>query len=255
MHNVDGYQALTEKEKDTLRLLVAGHDAKSIARRLDLSIHTVNERLRVARRKMAVSSSREAARLLHAAEGGTPDFSADMPLGDAPSDTAVTVADTRSPRRHFRRQVAAGLIGGTALMSLAIALLALATTPQMPAPPSPVPPDAETVAADPTPSRAALQWLALVDAGQWTQSWAATGTAFRKLNTSMTWAKVSDEVRVPLGAVVSRTMVDDQDVPAPPHGFRMIRFRTSFANKPDTTETVTLAHEAERWKVVAYMIG
>ena len=65
-------RSLTEKEKQTLRLIVCGHDAKSIARTLDLSVHTINERLRDARRKMAVSSSREAARLLLEAEGGTP---------------------------------------------------------------------------------------------------------------------------------------------------------------------------------------
>ncbi len=59
-----GSWALSEKEKQTLRLIVRGHDAKSIARNLDLSIHTINERLRDARRKMAVSSSREAARML-----------------------------------------------------------------------------------------------------------------------------------------------------------------------------------------------
>jgi DNA-binding CsgD family transcriptional regulator len=67
-----GYQALTdkekEKEKETLRLLIGGHDAKSIARALGLSIQTVNERLRDARRKMAVTSSREAARLAREAD-------------------------------------------------------------------------------------------------------------------------------------------------------------------------------------------
>jgi DNA-binding CsgD family transcriptional regulator len=57
----DDFWALTEREKQTLRLIVRGHDAKSIARSLDLSVHTINERLRDARRKMAVSSSREAA--------------------------------------------------------------------------------------------------------------------------------------------------------------------------------------------------
>ncbi|GAA0731919.1 MULTISPECIES: helix-turn-helix domain-containing protein [Sphingomonas] len=58
--------ALTEREKTTLRLLLAGHDAKSIARELELSVHTVNERLRDARRKLGVASSREAARRLAA---------------------------------------------------------------------------------------------------------------------------------------------------------------------------------------------
>lgn len=65
-----GYQTLTEKEKQTLRLIVRGHDAKSSARHLGLSVHTVNERLRDARRKLEVSSSREAARLLLEKEGG-----------------------------------------------------------------------------------------------------------------------------------------------------------------------------------------
>src|SRR3954469_16734478 len=64
-----GGWALTEKEKQTLSLIVRGHDAKSTARSLGLSVHTINERLRDARRKMAVSSSREAARLLLQAEG------------------------------------------------------------------------------------------------------------------------------------------------------------------------------------------
>src|SRR3990167_863943 len=68
----EGYQTLTEKEKQTLRLVVRGYDAKSMARYLGLSIHTVNERLRYARRKMEVSSSREAARILLDKEGGGP---------------------------------------------------------------------------------------------------------------------------------------------------------------------------------------
>ena len=46
----EGLWALTENEKQTLRLMVRGHDAKSIARSLDLSVHTINERLRDARR-------------------------------------------------------------------------------------------------------------------------------------------------------------------------------------------------------------
>ena len=54
-------KALSAREKEALRLLLAGHDAKSTARSLGLSVHTVNEHLRDARRKLGVSSSREAA--------------------------------------------------------------------------------------------------------------------------------------------------------------------------------------------------
>ena len=78
-----GCDTLTEKEKGTLRLLLSGHDAKSIARQLGLSVHTIHERLRDARRKMSVSSSREAARLLHQIEGPPPELLGEKPIGDA----------------------------------------------------------------------------------------------------------------------------------------------------------------------------
>ncbi len=55
---------LSEKESEVLRLLTQGHDAKSAATSLGLSVHTVNERLREARAKTQSSSSRGAARLL-----------------------------------------------------------------------------------------------------------------------------------------------------------------------------------------------
>lgn len=63
-------RSLSQKEREVLRPLLTGHDAKSIARLLGLSVHTVNERLRDARRKLGVSSSREAARILARQEGG-----------------------------------------------------------------------------------------------------------------------------------------------------------------------------------------
>lgn len=68
----DGPDALSAREKQVLRLLLAGHDAKSSARELGLSVHTVNEHLREARRKLGVSSSREAARRLADTERGPP---------------------------------------------------------------------------------------------------------------------------------------------------------------------------------------
>ncbi|WP_447751058.1 helix-turn-helix domain-containing protein [Sphingopyxis fribergensis] len=55
---------LTEREMEVLRLLVAGHTVKTIAARLGRSETSINERLRAARRKTGVGSSRELARLL-----------------------------------------------------------------------------------------------------------------------------------------------------------------------------------------------
>lgn len=58
--------ALNDKEVEVLRLLAAGHTVKSIAARLGKSEASINERLRDARRKTGVGSSRELARMLDA---------------------------------------------------------------------------------------------------------------------------------------------------------------------------------------------
>lgn len=55
---------LTAKEIEILSLLTAGHTVKSIAARLGRSEASINERLRDARRKTGIGSSRELARLL-----------------------------------------------------------------------------------------------------------------------------------------------------------------------------------------------
>ena len=61
-HPATGVASLTDKELEILRLLTAGHTVKSIAVRLGRSETSINERLRDARRKTGVGSSRELAR-------------------------------------------------------------------------------------------------------------------------------------------------------------------------------------------------
>src|SRR5690349_5682015 len=59
---------LNDSERTVLRLLAEGHTAKSIATKIESTTAAVNERLREARRKTGVGSSRELARLLKAQE-------------------------------------------------------------------------------------------------------------------------------------------------------------------------------------------
>jgi DNA-binding CsgD family transcriptional regulator len=75
----DAVSRLTEREREVLRLLLRGHDIKSIARELSISTTAANERLRAARQKLGVSSSREAARILAAEENH--DSSVDRQFG------------------------------------------------------------------------------------------------------------------------------------------------------------------------------
>lgn len=247
-----GYQSLTEKEKQTLRLIVRGHDAKSIARHLDLSVHTINERLRFARRKLAVSSSREAARLLLETEGNAPYSLGDEDLGHAA--TARGPDDDGVPRTPERRAPRTALgIAGAVIMSLFLGIVALATLSQQASPPGWAS-AAAVSSAEAATERSARDWLAIVDAGRWEESWRATAEAFRSLNTATAWADASVEARTPLGEVRSREAIAHESVPAPPHGYALVRFRTSFANRAQAVETVTLSREDEAWKVVGYYI-
>ena len=102
--------------------------------------------------------------------------------------------------------------------------------------------------------RSAREWLVLGDQGRWKDGWLATASSFRKLNTAEQWAGVAEKVRVPLGAVVSRTALSQESVPAPPAGVEVVKFRTSFANRADVLETVSLAREGSDWKVVGIYI-
>ena len=75
---------LTDSELEILRLLTAGHTVKSIAARLGRSEASINERLRDARRKTGVGSSRELARSLAAQKIW--DRKIDLPSQTSPTD-------------------------------------------------------------------------------------------------------------------------------------------------------------------------
>ncbi|WP_420141010.1 DUF4019 domain-containing protein [Sphingomonas sp.] len=244
-----GCDALTEKEKQTLRLLLAGHDAKSMARHLDLSVHTVNERLRYARRKLSAASSKEAARLLRAAEAAHPQSLGPQTLGAAEAAPAAPPSDRPDAGPPSRRR-ARWAIGGFAMITLAAALLALsspADDPRADAPSAQALAQSEVV-------QSAKAWLELVDAARWAESYAATGQSFRAQNTLDLWATTSEKVRVPLGRVVSRVALSEESIPAPPDGYQLVRFRTTFAAKPNATETLSLARQDGAWKVAGYYI-
>ncbi|KQZ64000.1 hypothetical protein ASD67_05600 [Sphingopyxis sp. Root1497] len=240
-------QTLTEKEKETLRLLVSGYDAKSMASHLGLSVHTINERLRDARRKMAVSSSREAARQLREVEARTPETLGDKALGDA---TGASVEETPTSAETPRMVRPLGwIIGG--LMSLTLALLAFTSMTGTAGAPVAAP---STAPAESAAVGAARDWLALVEKGDWNGSWEATGQAFKTLNTVETWSRVASQVQGPLGAVKSRVLVSEQEVPAPPYGYQMVKFRTDYANKAGAMETLSLVREGGAWRVVGVTV-
>ena len=259
-----GCETLSDKEKDALRLLLQGHDAKSSARTLGLSVHTVNERLREARRKLGVTSSREAARRLAAEErGGTPKPLGDKPLGDAvegqPAAGMAASASRRKAGFGFGPRPAVILVGA-AIMSLILAALFLPASPLAIAAPGTATIAASTAAAAADSeaegaARAAENFLVLIDQSKWAESYDATGAQFRSLNTLAVWSDVSARVRTPLGKLVTRSIVTNEFVPTPPHGTRLVKFASTYADGTNQIESVSLAFEDGGWRVVGIVIG
>ncbi|MFW2449020.1 MAG: DUF4019 domain-containing protein [Qipengyuania pacifica] len=243
----DGYDELTDKEKQTLRLMVRGHDAKSAASELALSVHTINERLRAARRKLEVTSSREAARLVLEREGGDPEKPVSMDLGDAGSRQSDDDGGATAGM-PARRPTLAGVV---IMLTLAAAALFLV--------PSVIQNDTDSGTTQSLPSDAEVEsaaraWLEAGDAGDVQKAFDMAGESFRKVNTGAGFADATRQARVPLGAVISRELSEIRYLNAPPHGFKEVVFTTRFANRERAVETVTLQKEGGAWKVVGIMI-
>lgn len=116
--------ALTDRELEILRLLAGGHTVKSIATGMGRSEASINERLREARRKTGVGSSRELARLL--AEQKIWDRKIDL-SPRAPSSEAAFV-----PRRMGFEWTKGRIVMAFLLPAAALGLALAAGTAPMP---------------------------------------------------------------------------------------------------------------------------
>lgn len=118
----DELNRLNDAERRVLRLLAEGHTAKSIALALGSTAAAVNERLREARRKTGVGSSRELARMLRAQESRDEQMGVASGGGIAatPKDE-VAAAPARRVGKGMLVMIAIGL---SALLAAAAALQA-----------------------------------------------------------------------------------------------------------------------------------
>jgi DNA-binding CsgD family transcriptional regulator len=130
-----GVASLTEREREVLRLLACGHDTKSSAQALAISIYSVNERLRDARQKLGVSSSREAARIFSAHHQAEDNFLGDKKTGlvEEHGLSADAVASrTRSQEVAWRNWQIAGGFG--VLIAIGLSALMAGGTEEAPSP-------------------------------------------------------------------------------------------------------------------------
>jgi hypothetical protein len=106
---------------------------------------------------------------------------------------------------------------------------------------------------------AAEQWLALIDAGQFAESWQATAAVFQAAVSQPQWKSSLESVRKPLGSLVSRKLKSakySKKLPGAPDGeYVVVQFTTSFTNKNEAVETVTpMLDQDGKWKVSGYFI-
>ena len=240
-------EKLSEKEKEALRLIVRGHDAKSMAHALSLSVHTINERLRAARRKLEVTSSKEAARLLYESERGTYENPAYEGLGDA----ANHKESHRPSGGHLRPLWIGGVLAmlGLGLVSLLV-LSPVATGDR----PSEVPAAAPEIVLD-TYEMEARAWLAMVDAGNWEASYAKTAPAFRARIAPDEWQSMVSRLAQTRGNAVARELDSFGSTSLPSMQVRKVFFRNRFANGRRQEESVSFIDADADYMVIGYTVG
>jgi hypothetical protein len=111
---------------------------------------------------------------------------------------------------------------------------------------------------DPEARKAAHAWIALVDGGQYQQSWTEAGRLFQRTITAEAWARDAAAMRQRTGSSLRRELVTDTDVTdppgVPPGEYFRIRYETECASGI-MRETVLLVQEAGRgWRVVRYVV-
>jgi serine/threonine protein kinase/tetratricopeptide (TPR) repeat protein len=106
---------------------------------------------------------------------------------------------------------------------------------------------------------AAQKWLALIDAGNYSETWKEASAIFRGAVTEPGWENSMNTFRQPLGDLGSRKLKSAQhmtELPGAPDGqYVVMQFETSFANKKSAIETVTFMLEKDgQWKSAGYFI-
>ena len=104
----------------------------------------------------------------------------------------------------------------------------------------------------------AKSWLALVDAGDYAQSWKTSSTLFQGQVTEAQWETAVRAARAPLGPVVARNVAGVDfatTLPGAPDGqYAVLTFDTKFANKAAAIETIAMAMNGSSWKTAGYHV-
>lgn len=105
-------------------------------------------------------------------------------------------------------------------------------------------------------AKASQAWLEKIDKGHYGESWDTASDLLKMTVTKEDWQQLMTKTRHSLGAVKSRQIVDQRTAKDPkglPAGdYIVMVYKTSFANKPESNELVTLILQGGQWRVLTY---
>ena len=115
------------------------------------------------------------------------------------------------------------------------------------------------LANDSAGSIAAKQWLKIVDAGKYAESWQKSDSLFKLQLSQSKWDAALKGVRSPLGKANSRSEIAAKKyatLPGAPDGeYLVIQYQTEFQNKKSAIETLTLSKSSGEWLPLGYFIN
>ena len=109
--------------------------------------------------------------------------------------------------------------------------------------------------------KAAQAWLALGDSGKNAEAWDEAAQILKNQITKREWVEISNEARITLGKVESRTLTSTvryiKSLPdAPGSEYVTFQYETIHENQKQSIETLTLIKEKdEQWRVAGYFIN
>jgi len=115
---------------------------------------------------------------------------------------------------------------------------------------------AQNQAKEKAAAEAAAPWLALVDSGNYAQSWQEAASIFKAAVTQEQWERTMKAERAPLGSLLSRKLVSARyttRLPGAPDGeYVVLQFDSSFSHKKSAVETATPMMDGGQWRVSGY---
>ena len=107
--------------------------------------------------------------------------------------------------------------------------------------------------------QSARSWLTLVDDGQYGQSWQQAGSFFQSKIAKADWEHALQQVRAPLGAAGTRTLLGamyQTELPNVPKGeYVVLQYKTAMAGGGAVIETITpMLDKDGKWRVSGYFI-